>query len=86
MTTSKGTLDTLLERCGVQPNVLIIDIEGAEQFIDFQALPATVNKVIMELHPNFIGQAATYDIVAALVNRGFRVAREQSQTFAFLRK
>jgi hypothetical protein len=33
-----------------------------------------------------IGQAAVYDIVAALVNRGFRVAREQNQTFAFLRK
>ena len=81
-----GTIDTLLTRCGLQPNVLIIDIEGAEQFIDFQALPATINKVIMEIHPNVIGQAAAYDIVAALVNRGFRVAREQNQTFAFLRK
>jgi FkbM family methyltransferase len=81
-----GTMETLLKRCGVTPNVLIIDIEGAEQFIDFNALPATVNKVIMELHPGVIGQAAVYDIVAALINRGFRVAREQNQTFAFLRK
>jgi hypothetical protein len=70
----------------VTPNVLIIDIEGAEQFIDFNALPSTVNKVIMELHPGVIGQAAVYDIVAALINRGFRVAREQNETFAFLRK
>jgi FkbM family methyltransferase len=81
-----GTLETLLKRCGLMPNVLIIDIEGAEQFIDFTALPPTVNKVIMEIHPGVIGQAAAYDIVAALVNRGFRVAREQNQTFAFLRK
>ena len=81
-----GTMETLLTKCGVTPNVLIIDIEGAEQFIDFNALPTTVNKVIMELHPGVIGQAAVYDIVAALVNRGFRVAREQNQTFAFLRK
>jgi FkbM family methyltransferase len=81
-----GTLDTLLARCGVMPNVLIIDIEGAESFIDFNALPPTVNKVIMELHPGVIGQAAAYDIVGALVNRGFRVAREENQTFAFLRK
>lgn len=81
-----GTLETLIKRCGVDPNVLIIDIEGAEQFIDFQNLPAKVNKVIMELHPNFIGQAAVYDIVGALVNRGFRVAREQNETFAFIRK
>jgi FkbM family methyltransferase len=81
-----GTLETLLKRCGLRPNVLIIDIEGAEQFIDFNALPVTVNKVIMEIHPGVIGQAAAYDIVAALVNRGFRVAREQNQTFAFMRK
>jgi FkbM family methyltransferase len=81
-----GSIETLMKKCGVVPNVLIIDIEGAEQFIDFTALPPTVNKVIMELHPGVIGQAAAYDIVAALVNRGFRVAREQSQTFAFLRK
>ena len=81
-----GTMETLMNKCGVTPNVLIIDIEGAEQFIDFNALPQTVNKVIMELHPGVIGQAAVYDIVAALVNRGFRVAREQNETFAFLRK
>lgn len=81
-----GCLETLLKKCGLVPNVLIVDIEGAEQFIDFGALPASVNKVIMEIHPGFIGQAAAYDIVAALVNRGFRVAREQNQTFAFLRK
>ncbi len=81
-----GTLETLLRKCGVRPNVLIIDIEGAEQFIDFGALPPEVNKVIMEIHPGVIGQAAAYDIVGALLNRGFRVAREESQTFAFLRK
>ena len=81
-----GTMETLATKCGVTPNVLIIDIEGAEQFIDFNTLPATVNKVIIELHPGVIGQAAVYDIVAALINKGFRVAREQNQTFAFLRK
>jgi FkbM family methyltransferase len=81
-----GTMETLATKCGVTPNVLIIDIEGAEQFIDFNALPTTVNKVIIELHPGVIGQAAVYDIVAALINKGFRVAREQNQTFAFLRK
>jgi FkbM family methyltransferase len=81
-----GTLETLLKRCGLMPNVLIIDIEGAEQFIDFHSLPPTVNKVIMEVHPGVIGQEMAYDIVAALVNRGFRVAREQNQTYAFLHK
>ena len=81
-----GSFDTLMKRCGLVPNVLIVDIEGAEQFIDFNSLPSTINKVIMEIHPGVIGQAAAYEIVAALINRGFRVAREQNQTFAFLRK
>lgn len=80
------TLDGLVKRCGFTPNVLIVDIEGAEQFIDFANLPASINKVIIELHPGVIGQAASYDIVAALVQRGFRVAREENDTFAFIRK
>ena len=36
----------------------------------------------MEIHPNVIGQAAAYDIVAALVNRGFRVARERGKVLS----
>ena len=80
------TLEGLIKRCGFTPNVLIVDIEGAEQFIDFANLPASINKVIIELHPGVIGQATSYDIVAALVQRGFRVAREENDTFAFIRK
>ena len=81
-----GTLQTLLAKAGHKVNVLIIDIEGAEQFIDFGAIPEEVNKVIIELHPDVIGQEVTYNIVAALIGLGFRVAREQSGTFVFLRK
>jgi FkbM family methyltransferase len=81
-----GTMETLMARCGLTPNVLIIDIEGAEQYINFKTLPKSISKVIIELHPGVIGQEATYDIVGALVGQGFRVAREQNDTFAFIRK
>lgn len=81
-----GTLQTLVQLAGGRVNTLIIDIEGAEQFIDFKTLPAETSKVIIELHPNFIGQEATYNIVANMIFAGFRVAREQENTFVFLRK
>ena len=81
-----GTLATLLQQAGHKVNTLIIDIEGAEQFIDFQAIPDQVSKIIIELHPAVIGQEVTYNIVATLIGLGFRVAREQNDTFVFLRK
>lgn len=81
-----GTLTTLFRIAGQQPNVLIIDIEGAEQFIDFGTLPAQVNKIIIELHPKVLGPEKTYETIAALILRGFRVARQEEDTFVFLRK
>jgi len=81
-----ATMQTLFRMAGFVPNVLIIDIEGAEQFIDFAQTPVSVNKIIIELHPAVIGQEATYNIVASLIAQGFRVAREESDTFVFLRK
>jgi FkbM family methyltransferase len=81
-----ATLQTLFKTAGTAPNVLIIDIEGAEQFIDFTQMPVSVNKIIIELHPSVIGQETTYNIVANLITQGFRVAREENGTFVFLRK
>jgi hypothetical protein len=67
-------------------NTLIIDIEGAEQFIDFQRVPEEISKIIIELHPGVMGQEVMYNIVATLIRLGFRVAREENDTFVFLRK
>lgn len=81
-----GNLQTLLRQAAHEVNVLIIDIEGAEQFIDFEQLPERVNKIIIELHPGILGPEITYNIVANLIMKGFRVAREEEATFVFLRK
>ena len=81
-----GTLQTLLRRVEQKINVLIIDIEGAEQFIDFQQIPPEVRKVIIELHPQVIGPEVTYNLVANFIALGFRVARQEQDTFVFLRK
>jgi FkbM family methyltransferase len=79
-------LPMLLKLAPRTPNVLIIDIEGAEKFINFADLPSTIEKIIIELHPAVLGQAATYDIVSTLITAGFKVAREEGDTFAFLKK
>ncbi|HEV8543508.1 MAG TPA: FkbM family methyltransferase [Verrucomicrobiae bacterium] len=81
-----GTLQTLLQLAGQKINVLIIDIEGAEQFLDLSQVPEEVSKIIIELHPKVMGQEVTYNIVASLIGLGFRVAREEEDTFVFLRK
>lgn len=81
-----GTLPTLFALASHPVNTLIIDIEGAEQFIAWNQIPEQVSKIIIELHPKVIGQEVTYNIVASLIGLGFRVAREESDTFVFLRK
>lgn len=80
-----ASLASLVRRLDYAPTALIIDIEGAEQFVDFRQVPATVKKIIMELHPRFIGHAKTYQIVADLLNLGFHVEWEERGTFLFLR-
>ena len=69
--------------CWEKSNVLIVDVEGAEQFIDLDEIPSDVDKMIMEIHPHVLGSEKTYDLIAGLVQRGFRVAREEEGTFAF---
>ena len=81
-----GTLQTLLRLAEHKVNVLIVDIEGAEQFLDFQQIPPEVRKVIIELHPQVIGPEVTYNLIANFIGLGFRVARQEHDTFVFLRK
>jgi len=80
------TLPSIIVRLPYPPSALIIDIECAEQFVDFRQIPASVKKIIIELHPAFIGFPATYQIVTDLVNLGFRVEEESGGTFLFLRE
>jgi FkbM family methyltransferase len=76
---------SLLAQLDETPTALIVDIEGAEQFVEFNEVPTTVKKVLIELHPSIIGHAATYRIVAHLINLGFQVEEQMAGTFLFLR-
>ncbi len=79
------TFTDLLSRIPIRPNTLIIDIEGAERFIDFRKIPEDIKKIIIEIHPVVIGQAAVQQVVGALCERGFRVVCEEGNTMAFFK-
>jgi FkbM family methyltransferase len=80
-TTSQGKIKVegltfleILKRCGFVPNVLIIDIEGAEKYIDFRKIPESINKILIEIHPDIIGKREAYKIIENLVINGFEIA------------
>lgn len=66
------TLTSLIARFGFEPTALVIDVEGAERFIDPRAVPATVRIIVMEIHPGMIGEAAVAAVIDGLVQVGFR--------------
>ena len=79
------TLAGVLRRLDFAPTALIVDIEGAEQFLDPRQIPASVTKLIIELHPRIIGTERVFRLIADLVNAGFRGVHEESGTAVFLR-
>lgn len=69
-------LASILDRLPEPPTALVCDIEGAERFLDFNLLPASVKTIIMELHPDFIGEEATRGILDRLASLGFDLILE----------
>ncbi|MBB5032214.1 FkbM family methyltransferase [Prosthecobacter vanneervenii] len=68
-----------------KPTVLICDIEGAETHLDFSQLPSTVTRMIIELHPSMVGEAAVNDLVEKFHNLGFRTETVEENTWLFVR-
>jgi hypothetical protein len=73
----------ILKRCGFVPNVLIIDIEGAETYIDFNQIPDSVNKILIEIHPDIIGRRAAYKVIENLIINGFEIEDSFETAWAF---
>lgn len=65
------SLASLIKKMPESPTTLICDIEGAEQYLDFNQLPESVDKIIMELHPGMIGEEATQALLGRLSACGF---------------
>ena len=70
-----NSCDVNVEIKNIQPNFLIIDIEGGEKnllpMIDFKS--NKVKKIIIEVHPHVIGDYEASQIVKYLIDEGFYI-------------
>ncbi len=68
------------------PNVILMDIEGAERDILTRTLPACIQKLIVEIHtPDFDG-AETARIVSGLAEQGLRMVDQLALVWVFIRE
>ncbi len=79
------SLKRLVELMSESPTALICDIDGAEQDLNFAQLPASVSKVIVELHPEVTGEAVVERILQDFGNLGFARAGREGDTWLLLR-
>jgi len=68
-----------------QPNVLAIDVEGAEGLFLNEALPESVRKVLIEIHTPAIGTSIACAVVAWLEANAFRLIDLRAHTWVFKR-
>jgi FkbM family methyltransferase len=80
------TFQSILQRTGMTFNTLIIDVEGAEQFLPLQAIPDRVKKIMIEIHPNTIGTRRAYSILETLIRAGYEVHGHAIDSWALIRK
>lgn len=56
---------------GFKPTFLIVDVEGAEKELIPQLELNNINKVLIEIHPNIIGNRAGNEVIKYLIDTGF---------------
>jgi FkbM family methyltransferase len=76
---------SLVRRAGFEFNVLIVDIEGAEQYIPISSIPGHVNKILIEIHPNVIGVRKAYGVLESLIHAGFIVQGQSKNCWSLVR-
>ncbi|MFC1579112.1 hypothetical protein ACFL3Y_01845 [Pseudomonadota bacterium] len=76
------------ERCSLKPNVLFIDIEGAEKIIleHSPEVPPYVQKIVIELHPTVYGEEIEKRIVCRLLDEGFNMTGHLGSVYHFRRQ
>lgn len=82
-TTPSYDLNVLEQQYKIQPNVLILDIEGSEiVFLENEiSIPQYVKTIIIEMHPNLYGQDKEDEIMKVLGNMGFKIVEEIKHVF-----
>jgi FkbM family methyltransferase len=68
----------------IRPTLVIIDCEGGERELLAEPLPAHVEKVMVELHPDVIGPDGCEAIVAGLADQGFAARDDLNSADVFV--
>lgn len=79
------TFDSLINNCGINPTAIIIDVEGAEQYINVNHIPSTVSKILIETHAKFIGLRKAYSVLENLIRSGFWIEGHSGNCWALKR-
>ncbi|HKY92195.1 MAG TPA: FkbM family methyltransferase [Nevskiaceae bacterium] len=76
------------ELAAARPSVLVMDIEGGERDLLLgRSLPLSIRKVVVEMHPQFIGPRTCSEIVKQMLHQGFTISFDllKGPMFAFWR-
>ncbi len=85
ITVDQRTIPTILASLQFRPNVLIMDIEGAEIDIPVAHF-ALFDKIIVEFHERFVGPEPVNRLIDALLAEGFERRGTLGYSSAFARK
>lgn len=80
------TFSSILREVGSDFTTILLDVEGAEQYVAWQCIPPGINKVVIEIHPSTLGTPCAFDVLHHLMLQGFEVADWEGRVFGFVRK
>ncbi len=86
MTVRGISLSDILSEAGFTPTCLIIDIEGSEAGFDFLEVPRATTKIVIELHPQLLGEKGSSEVLERIASAGFRMARQIGDSYSFTRR
>lgn len=69
-----------------RPDVLLMDIEGAEASLDFPGTPWLPRDLIVEIHTPSFGGEVTCNTIQNIVDAGYRIVDVKSQSWLFTKK
>ena len=80
-------LDTISAKTGIQPNILVIDIEGSEIVLQEPdvKIPDSVQHIVIEMHPGIYGLDTEKLIIDRIEKLGLKVIKEMSHVFLLSR-
>ena len=85
LTVRQLSLPSIIAEIGFRPNVLIMDIEGAETQIPIAHL-ALFDTIIVEFHRRFVGDAPIDAIISGLETQGFMLLENDGFSSAFAKQ